>query len=94
MAAKKIMEEIKEALTKKKIIIGTTSTLKKLKMGKVAKVYVSNNCPNNVMADLDRFKKSAEIEVLDKSNEELGIVCKKPFSISVLSILGEAKKSK
>ena len=36
-----------------------------------------------------KFGKIAKIEfnILNKSNEELGIVCKKPYSISVLSIL-------
>ena len=94
MVKKTILDEIKDALTKKKIVIGTSLTVKKMKTGKVGKVFVSNNCPKNVLVDIERYSKagSIDVEVLEKSNEELGVLCKKPFSISVLSILGDKKK--
>ena len=81
------LEDIKKALDAKKIVIGASETLKNIKLGKVSKVYVSNNCPSQ--DDLENSSKIAKIDftVLDKSNEELGVLCKKPFSISVLSIL-------
>lgn len=95
MVAKKTkIDEIKEALAKGKIVIGSNEAVKKIKLGKVAKVFASNNCPKGVQSDLEKYSKVEEIEfvVLDKDSDELGIICKKPFSISVLSILGEAKK--
>jgi large subunit ribosomal protein L30e len=93
MAAKKGVEEIKEALTKKKVVIGTIATIKKIKLGAIAKVYMSNNCPEDVKEDIERYAKfdNIEVAVLDKNNEELGIVCRKPFMISILGILGEKK---
>jgi len=84
-----IMDEIKDASIKKKLVIGTDATIKKMKLGKIAKVYLSKNCPKDVQAGLEKYSKMANIEMipLEKSNEELGVVCKKPFSISVLGIL-------
>ena len=83
------IDDIKKALDAKKLVIGTDKTLKNLKFGKTAKVYISNNCPKTLHEDIKRASKIAKIEfnILNKSNEELGIVCKKPYSISVLSIL-------
>jgi large subunit ribosomal protein L30e len=82
------MEELKEALKDKKAIIGTDRTLKNLKMNKVKKVYISSNCDENVKDDLKHYCKLYSIPLIElkENNEELGIVCKKPFAISVLSI--------
>ena len=83
------MKDLKEAIKEGKgLIFGTHRTLKKLKMGEIKKVYVSSNCPKNVLDDVEHYSKIHKIplEKLKESNEELGVVCKKPFHISVLSI--------
>jgi len=84
-----IMDEIRDASIKKKLVIGTDATLKKIRLGKIAKVYLSKNCPKDTQKDLEKYSKMTNIEIvpLEKSNEELGVVCKKPFSISVLGVL-------
>ena len=83
------VEEIKDALSKDIVIIGTDRTLKNMKQGKIAKVFVTRNCSDEVLSEINSMSKISNIEVvkLDKSNEDLGVVCKKPYSISVLSIL-------
>ena len=83
------IDDIKKALEANKIVIGAEETLKKIKLGRLSKVFVSSNCPGNIKGDLERASKVAKLDfvILDKNNEELGVVCKKPFSISVLSIL-------
>jgi large subunit ribosomal protein L30e len=81
--------EIKKALkTKGKAVIGTARTIKKLKLGKVEKVYLTSNCPDEVKEDIKYYAKlsGAKVVQLKQPNDELGIVCKKPFAISVLSI--------
>ena len=83
------MKDLKETIQKGKgLIIGTERTLKKLKMGELKKVYVSSNCPKNVMDDVEHYTKLYNIPLvkLNESNEELGILCKKPFFISILSL--------
>lgn len=80
------ISEIKTSLKKKKLILGTELTIKNLKLGKLAKVYATNNCPKNVMDDLEYYGKltNIPIEHLPIPNDELGVICKKQFAISVL----------
>lgn len=83
------MKDLREAIKiGKNLIIGTQRTLKKLKMGELKKVYVSSNCPKNVLDDVEHYTKIYNIPLikLNESNEELGILCKKPFFISILSL--------
>ncbi|MBS3153394.1 ribosomal L7Ae/L30e/S12e/Gadd45 family protein [Candidatus Woesearchaeota archaeon] len=81
------MKELRDALKEGKIVIGTERTLKKLKKGEVKNVYVSSNCPRKVLEDLEHYCKvfNAKLNKPKETNEELGVVCKKPFSINVLS---------
>jgi len=83
------LQEIKKALDSKKLVIGLKESVKNIKLGKISQVYLANNCPENTKKDIQRYSKIAKIDfkVLNKSNEDLGVLCKKPFSISVLSIL-------
>ena len=85
----KDIKEIKKSIDNKKIVIGLNKTIKNIKQGNISKVYLSNNCPKNIQNDIKRYSKIAKISsvVLNKSNEDLGVICKKPFSISVLSIV-------
>lgn len=79
------INEIKEALTNNPII-GTDRTLKNLKTGKLKKVLIANNCKEEIKKDLEYYAKLANVELinLDIPNDEVGLACKKQFSISVL----------
>jgi len=81
--------EIKKLLKEKSIAIGTERTIKNLKLGKVDKVIVTSNCHEKVQKDIEYYASLGKAEILKIKypNEELGIICKKPFAISVLSIL-------
>lgn len=87
----KDINEIKKSLDNHKVIIGTNDTIRNIKLGNVSKVYLSNNCPKNIQKDVESYSKIAGIKcaTLNKSKEDVGVICKKPFSISVLSILNE-----
>ena len=89
MTKKITATQIKKLASSDKAIIGTDQTLEKLKMGKVEQVLVSSNCPQKVLDDIDHYAKlsGAETVFVGYTNEELGVICKKPFSISVLSVL-------
>ena len=95
MAAKKQITstEIKKLIKSKKVVIGTERTIKALKLGRVEKVIISSNCSETVLNDLSYYAGLGKTETIKVSypNNELGVICKKPFSISVLSILKGVK---
>lgn len=81
--------EIKKNLKTDKLVIGTDKTVKLLKLGKLAKVFIANNTPEITENDLNYYSRinNVEISKLKIDNEELGVLCKKPFSISVIGLL-------
>ena len=86
--------EIKKMLKSGNVVIGTERTVKNLKLGRIQKVLVSSNCPAGVEKDINYYAglSGAELHKLDYPNDELSIICKKPFSISVLAFLKGAIK--
>lgn len=94
MAKKINVEEIKKMLKAGNLVIGTERTIKGLKSGKVQKVLVSSNCPANVEKSINYYAglSGAEFHKLEYPNDELSVICKKPFSISVLSVFKGASK--
>jgi large subunit ribosomal protein L30e len=80
------IEDIKKRVKEGKVIIGTSRTIKALKLGKVERVYLTSNCPDDVKEDIEYYGKLSKTKVvkLRQPSSELGVICKKPFSISVL----------
>ena len=79
------LDKLRRAIALKKFAIGTEKTLKALKKGEVKDVFVSSNCPDELK---ERVKKYTEtlgggFNQLEIDNEELGVICKKPFSINM-----------
>ena len=94
MAKEKIIdanEEVKKLIATPKAIVGTQKTLKQMRAGKVSKVYLAKNVKESTKQDIDAYSKISKVEIvsLELSNTELGTICKKPYSISVL---GESKQ--
>jgi large subunit ribosomal protein L30e len=79
----------KKIVDEKRIVIGYNRTLKKIKRGEVEKIFLAKNVPENIKKDIEYYQKlgNFEVEVLSYSNEEVGLLLKKPFKISVISIL-------
>jgi len=94
MAKKIDAAEIKKMLKSGNAVIGTEKTMKGLKLGKVQKVLISSNCPDKVVNDISYYAglSGAEFHKLDYPNDELSVICKKPFAISVLAFLKGAAK--
>lgn len=80
------MKELKQALKEKKVIIGAGRVLRMLKNEKLTHVYLAKNCPDNIREDVKHYAKLFNVKVVElgESNEELGVICKKSFFISVL----------
>lgn len=85
------MEDIKKLVKEKKVFIGADQTIKNLKLGKLSKVFVASNCPDNLKEDIKHYAALSGTEVveLDIPNDELGLMCRKPFSISVFGVKKE-----
>ena len=86
--------EIKKIIKARKIIIGTGRTIKSLRLGKVDKVILSSNCADRTVNDINYYAALSKAETITVRypNDELGVICKKPFSISVLALLKGASK--
>lgn len=82
-------EDLKKLAEGNKLLLGTQATVKGLKQGRIARVFISSNCPKDVRDDLIHYKKVSEVELeeIGMTNEEFGVLCKKPFSISVAGLL-------
>ena len=78
--------ELRKALKEKGLVLGSRRVINKLKNGKLKRVFLSSNCRKDLEKDVERYSKLNKTELikLDKTNEEVGVLCKKPFSISVL----------
>ena len=81
------LEELRKVLNEKKVIFGSERTLKMLKNGKLNAVYVASNCQTKIKEDIKYYAKLSNVNVieLEQANDELGVICKKPFSVSVIS---------
>ncbi len=84
-----VIDEIKEIMKTDKAVLGTNETVKALRTGKIAKVFLTSNCPAEVKKDVEYYAglSSAEVVELPIPNDELGVVCRKPFLISVFGVL-------
>ncbi|MDD5331990.1 MAG: ribosomal L7Ae/L30e/S12e/Gadd45 family protein [Candidatus Nanoarchaeia archaeon] len=81
------MKNLQEAIKSENLTLGSQVTIKKLRQNKVKHVFLASNCKEEVKKDIEALAKinKAEIIYLDIDNKELGIACKKPFTVSVLS---------
>ena len=92
MAKKKAVKstmELRKLAEDKRLFIGTERTIKNLKLGRVSAVYVTKNIAESVLEAITRQASLSGVEIakLSATNEELGVICKKPFRISVLSVI-------
>lgn len=81
------MNELEKALKEKSLVLGTEKTVRNLRLGQTKKVFIANNCPQKIKKQILDYAKLSKIVVveLNLSNDELGVICKKPFSIGVIS---------
>ncbi|HLC32422.1 MAG TPA: ribosomal L7Ae/L30e/S12e/Gadd45 family protein [Candidatus Nanoarchaeia archaeon] len=82
------MTEFKKLLAAKKLILGTKETMKKLRAGKIGKIFLASNCDQSVRADIQRVCSLGNVQCVDlsQSNDEIGVLCKKQFAISVVGV--------
>lgn len=81
-------KELKDALDNKNVIVGTKRTIKYLKIEKVKKIILANNCPEDIKKDIEHYSNLSQvkIETFDGTGKQLGIFCGKPFPINTIAI--------
>jgi ribosomal protein L30E len=81
-------EEIRKLLTSKKLIIGEDEVLKHARKGTLVKAYIASNTKQTLIIDLEKYVKISGFEVLNTKipNTDLGTICKKPYSTSIIGI--------
>lgn len=72
-----------------KLVLGAEEAVKLLKLNRLARVFVAANCPEPVRENIRRYCTTPDCELVELSipNDELGILCRKPFSVAVVGIL-------
>jgi len=84
---------IQEKIKRKEVVLGYNRTIKLLKTGKIKMVVLANNIPKEKREAIIHNAKLSKVEVKEfgDDNANLGLVCGKPFSVSVLAIKGSEK---
>ena len=85
------IDDILNAEKNGKTIFGTNQTIKQLKNGALSEIYLSSNFPEDTKKLVETLAKEAKVKIhiLKNSNEELGTLCKKPFKVAAIGILGK-----
>jgi ribosomal protein L30E len=76
--------DLKKELKENKPILGLDRTLKELRKETVKLIYISKNCRGAESVKTLAQNYGAKVVELKESNKELGVLVKKPFSVSVL----------
>jgi large subunit ribosomal protein L30e len=81
---------IKDALKENKAILGYRESIKFLKLNKPKLVIIAENLPDERKKEIEHLCKISKVKlkIFKGSSKELGIICGKPFSVSVLVIKG------
>lgn len=89
MEEQNTIEEIKKLVKDKRLVVGTENTLKKLKNNKVGKIWLSSNAPAGIKEDIHKYAEMNNVAVIELAipNDDLGVLCKRQYSVSVLSLL-------
>ena len=81
-------ESIKKAIREKRAIIGYRESIRFIKKNKPKLVVIAKNIPDDKRKEIEYLVRLGkyELKVFDGTSKELGIICGKPFPISILVI--------
>lgn len=79
---------IRVAVDTGKVILGSNKSIQAIKLGNGELVVLAANAPKTLKEDVEVYSKLSEIPVhtFDGSSVELGSICGKPFTVSVLVV--------
>ena len=79
---------IRVAVDTGKVILGSNKSIQAIKLGNGELVVMAANAPKTLKEDVEVYSKLSEIPVhiFDGSSVDLGSICGKPFTVSVLVV--------
>lgn len=82
---------IKKLTKENKLIFGIKQTIKLLKLGKIDRVFLASNSSDEIREDMEYYCGIAKVPLVKLAfpNTELGLICKKHFSVLVIGVLKE-----
>ncbi len=88
--------EIKKIIKSENLVIGSDVVLKLLRSNGLEAAYLASNAPEASAEDIKRYAElnKVTVETLEVPNDELGILCKKPFSISAIGLKKQLQTAK
>jgi len=81
------IEDIKKAVEDGKAVFGLKKIAKLAKKKSISKIFLSSNAGDFKNDDVDTEK-------MENNSSEFAIICKKPFPVSAVGILKNAKNKK
>ena len=95
MAKKKELSEelklLRDQVKEGKAIVGKDRVIKALKTGNLSKIFLAKNTAEDTKENVEHYTKLSNVSVivLGLDNEEIGVLCKKNYFISVVGITEE-----
>jgi len=82
---------IASAVKSGRVFIGIKSTIKAMVAGKVSAVFISSDCPRRIRSRIEGYAQAKSIPINDfpGNSRDMSTVCRKPFNITVISVVGE-----
>jgi len=79
---------ISTAVKTGKVVLGAESAVKNAQTGKAKLLVISANCPAEIRSDIEYYAglSGVKIMVYQGTSIDLGMVCKKPFTVSALTV--------
>ncbi len=82
------LSELKKHAGSKKLIIGKDRVLKMLRKNNIKEIFLSANCGPDTLEDVESFAKKFDVKIsrLKITNDDMGVVVKKPFAVSIAGL--------
>ncbi|MDP6294227.1 MAG: ribosomal L7Ae/L30e/S12e/Gadd45 family protein [Candidatus Woesearchaeota archaeon] len=81
--------DIRKLVEADKVIIGSDRVLKGMAKETLKEVLVTRNIAQLIKQKVEHYAKLHDIKIteLEQNSEELGVLCKKPFNISIIGVI-------
>ncbi len=88
-----LTKTIQEKVRLNQVILGYNEVIKAIKLKNPELIVIANNVPKEKKESIEHNAKIAKINVkeFDSDSVNLGLICGKPFPVSVLAIKGSQK---
>jgi len=84
--------EFEKEIKDRKLVFGEKTSLKQAKKGSIEAIYISSDCRHveKIVGEV----KNTEIKQISLTSAQMKEMCKKPFPVSVVSVIAEPGRKK